>query len=191
MGDYTPPIEDNLLGISDREKLNEEEAKGIIKAEDFMYDLDESVEINVSVILELHQTAFGHVYDWAGKWRTNDFKVGQHIPPSYQEVPILMYQFFDELSFKLSNISDRETAISTIAYAHHQMVKIHPFVNGNGRTARLLSNLVAILNGYDNIILYHREGQARQTYLEAIRAADQYDYSKLEELLRKQLKPLK
>lgn len=156
MGDYTPPIEDNLLGISSREKLNEEEARGIFKAEEFMYDLDESVEISIPLTLQLHEIAFGHLYDWAGKWRTNDFKVGQHIPPLYQEVPTLMYQFFDELSFKISNISDRETTISTIAYTHHQMVKIHPFINGNGRTARLLSNLVAILNGYENIILYHR-----------------------------------
>lgn len=191
MGDYTPPIEDNLLGISDLKKLNEEEARGIIKAEESIYELDESVEINISLLLQLHETAFGHLYDWAGKWRTSDFKVGRHIPPSYQEVPTLMYQFFDELNFKLKNASNEESLISVIAYAHHQMVKIHPFVNGNGRSARLLSNLVAILNGYDNIILYHRKGEARQTYLEAIRAADQYDYSKLEKLIRKQLKPLK
>jgi len=191
MGDYTPAIEDNLLGISDREKLNEEEARGIIKAEEFMYDLDESVEVNVSLVLQIHEVAFGQLYDWAGKCRTSDFKVGQHIPPPYQEVPFLMYQFLDELNFKKKNSLDQESLISTIAYAHHQMVKIHPFVNGNGRTARLLSDLISLLSGYDLIILYHRHGEARQTYLAAIRAADQHDYSKLEELIKKQLKPLR
>ena len=191
MGDYTPPIEDNLLGISDREKLNEEEARGIILAEEFMYDLDESVEINISLVLQLHQIAFGHIYDWAGKWRTTDFKVGQHIPPPYQQVPTLMYQFLDELNFRLGRVQDKESLVSVIAYAHHEMVKIHPFVNGNGRTSRLFSDIISVLNGYDQIILYHREGQARRTYLEAIRAADQYDYSKLEELINGQLKALK
>ncbi len=191
MGDYTPSIDDNLLNISDRIKLNEEEARGIIRAEEFMYDLDESVEIGTSLILQFHKTAFGHLYEWAGKWRTSDFKVGQHIPPSYQEVPTLMYQFLEELNFKISNSSDKETLINSIAFAHHQMVKIHPFNNGNGRTARLLSDLIALVNGYDQIILYHRQGEERQTYLDAIREADQYDYKKLEELIRQQLQPMK
>lgn len=190
MGDYSPPVEENLLNISDRNQLNEEEAKGIIRAEQFMYDLDESTEIDVPLILNLHKVAFGHLYDWAGKWRTSDFKVGKHLPPPYQQVPTLMYQFLDELKFRLSAISDQESLIATIAYAHHQLVKIHPFNNGNGRTARLISDLIALMNGYDHIILYHREGEKRKTYLEAIRKADDYDYSALEALIRQQLRPL-
>ncbi|MCP4460114.1 MAG: hypothetical protein GY816_19135 [Cytophagales bacterium] len=191
MGDYTPSIDDNLLNISDRNKLNEEEARGIIRAEEFMYDLDESIELTSSLILQLNKTAFGHLYEWAGKWRTSDFKVGSHIPPPYQEVPSLIYQFLEELNFKLRKSSDNETLIKSIAFAHHQVVKIHPFNNGNGRTARLLSDLIALINGYDHIILYHRQGEERQTYLEAIRAADKYDYKKLEELIKQQLKPMK
>lgn len=190
MGDYSPQVDENLLNISDRDQLNEEEAKGIIKAEQFMYDLDESTVIDVSLVLELHRVAFSHLYEWAGKWRKSDFKVGKHIPPSYQQVPTLMYQFLDELKFRLSAVSDKEGLIAAIAYAHHQIVKIHPFNNGNGRTSRLVSDLIALMNGYDHIILYHREGEKRKMYLEAIRKADDYDYSKLEELIRQQLQPL-
>lgn len=190
MGDYTPPIEENLLNISDSKLLNEEEAKGIIKAEEFIYDLEESTEISTELILQLHKVAFGNLYDWAGKWRQSDFKVGSHLPPSYQNVPTLMYQFIEELNFRLSKIESLDQLVSTIAYAHHKMVHIHPFNNGNGRSARLLSDLIALMNGYDHIILYHREGEARKIYLEAIRAADDYDFTLLENLIKPQVRSL-
>lgn len=191
MGDYTPPIDDNLLEISDRDQLNEEEAKGIIRAEEFLYEQDESVEISAGFVLELHKTAFGHLYEWAGQWRKSDFKVGSHIPPRFNDVPTLMYQFLDELSFRLGKIKDIDDLVSVIAYAHHRMVYIHPFNNGNGRSARLLADLIALINGYDHIILYHREGEARKTYLKAIGAADQHDYSLLENIIKPQLRALK
>jgi len=190
MGDYTPPIEDNLLGIDDRGKLNEEELRGVLMAREFLLDLEEGVDLDTSLILEIHRIAFGHLYEWAGKWRRSDFVVGQHVPPRFQEVPTLMYQFSDDLKFKLSRIEGEEDLISVIAFAHHQFVKIHPFNNGNGRTARLISDFIAFSNGYNEVVLYHREGEERKKYLKAIRAADNLDYSLLEEMIRSQLKPL-
>ncbi|MEM9328149.1 MAG: Fic family protein, partial [Bacteroidota bacterium] len=108
----------------------------------------------------------------------------------FQEVPTLMYQFLDDLKFQLSRSGGEEDLITVIAFAHHQFVKIHPFNNGNGRTARLISDFIAFSNGYDEIVLYHRDGDERKMYLEAIRAADNLDYSVLEGMIRSQLKPL-
>ncbi|TRX50657.1 hypothetical protein FNH22_25385 [Fulvivirga sp. M361] len=190
MGQYTPPIDDNLLNISDRQKLNEEEARGVIKAEQFIYDLEEDVTISADLILKLHHIAFSHLYEWAGAWRRSDFQVGPHVPPGYNEVPLRMYQFVDELNFKFGKVKSDKDLIHLLAYAHHRIVFIHPFNNGNGRTARLLTNLIALLKGYDQIILYHREGQERSIYLKAVRTADNYDYSLLEELIKSQLKKL-
>jgi len=52
MSDYTPTVEDNLLGIFDKAKLNEEEAKGIIRAEQYILDLDADIKMSVSIILK-------------------------------------------------------------------------------------------------------------------------------------------
>ncbi len=191
MGDYTPPIYENLLNISDRNKLNEEEAKGIIKAEEFIYELEEDTILTIELILDLHKIAFSHLYEWAGKWRRSDFQVGSHTPPDYTEVPTRMYQFIDEISFRFNNAQNEDKLVSLLAYAHHQLVFIHPFNNGNGRTARLITNLLALLKGYSDIVLYYREGDKREQYLKAIRAADSYDYTPLEELIRPQLQKLR
>lgn len=189
MSDYTPPVEDNLLGISGKAKLNEEEAKGIIRAEQYILDLDADIEISVSLMLKIHEVAFSHLYNWAGKWRTINIIVGQHEPPLYSKVPNLMYQYADELNFKISKIKEQKDLIKCLAYTHHKMVFIHPFNNGNGRTARLITDLIAKQQGYQNIKLYHREGEKRKEYLQAIRFADQYDYSLLEKKISEQITP--
>lgn len=101
-----------------------------------------------------------------------------------------MYQFEDEITHRMKNIKSEEDLVEVLAYAHHRFVFIHPFTNGNGRTARLITDLIAVLNGYEFIRLYYREGKEREKYIEAIRAADQYDYSKLRELIKKELRKL-
>ncbi len=78
---WTPFPDDNLLGLTDKNLLNEYEAKGIAKAELYVFGLDTEIKISTTLILEIHKTAFGELYDWAGKWRTVDVTVGQLIPP--------------------------------------------------------------------------------------------------------------
>jgi cell filamentation protein len=78
-----------------------------------------------------------------------------------------------------------------LAYAHHRLVAIHPFTNGNGRTARLFTNLLAYSYGYQEVVLYQREvGEARTQYLAAIRQADAYDLRALQGLISAQLRLL-
>lgn len=187
--DYTPPPEDNLLGLTSPEDINREEAKGIARGEVAIQELDEAVVISAPLILELHKTAFGHLYEWAGKWRTINIKVGQHIPPNYQGIPNLMYQFIDELNHRNTLVKTKEDVVKLLGYCHHQFVFIHPFVNGNGRTARLITNLMAFKNGYQEVNIYHRSGEQRQTYLSAVRAADNSNYNLIEDLIRQEIIP--
>jgi cell filamentation protein len=187
---YTSPIDDNFLGLTTQEEINEAEAEGVVKAEFFITGLETDTKITSSLVKKIHKKTFGHLYDWAGKWRTSTPTVGAYIPPEPKDLPNLMYQFEDELSYKLSTIKSEDDLVDILAYAHHRFVYIHPFTNGNGRTARLLTDLIAILNGYEFIKLYYREGKEREIYIKAIRAADQYDYSPLKDLIKKELKKL-
>ena len=66
---WTPFPDDNLLGLTDKNLLNEYEAKGITKAELYVFGLDTEVEISTTLMLDIHKTAFEELYDWAGKWR--------------------------------------------------------------------------------------------------------------------------
>ena len=78
-----------------------------------------------------------------------------------------------------------------LAYAHHRLVVIPPFINGNGRTARLFANLLAYNSGYQDVVLYHRQnGKGRAQYLQAVRRADAYDLGPLQALVSAQLRSL-
>ncbi|MFT2011461.1 Fic/DOC family protein [Pontibacter sp. 13R65] len=189
MGEYTTAADDNLLGIGDKAQLNEMEAKGVLRAEEYMLDLDFPVEITTSLILDIHRTAFGEIYEWAGKWRDKDLQVGSYIPPKHFNVPRLMAEFTYDLNYRLQNTdgNDSEALVRELAWAHHRMVHIHPFVNGNGRSARLITNLMAYMHGYQSVELYQREGDGRKKYLQAVKLADTYDFSELEQIIRGQL----
>ena len=184
---WTPFPDDNLLGLTDKDKINEFEASGIAKAELFTFELETDVEISTSLVLEIHKIAFEQLYDWAGKWRTAEVSVGQLIPPKPVMVLQAMYQFLDNLNFKISIAKTSKDQIDCLVYAHYEFIKIHPFNNGNGRTGRILMNLVALKFGYQPLELYYREGESRKFYINAMKTADNGDFKMLTELISKEL----
>ena len=187
--DWTPSPEDNKLGLSDKNLINEFEAKGIAIAELSIFDLDIESEISVQLILEIHRIAFSELYKWAGKWRTTNVSVGNLIPPEPARIIQLIYQFVDTLNYKLANAKTIEEHIDCLAYAHYEFIRIHPFNNGNGRTGRMLMNLIALKFGYKPLELYHREGEGRKIYINALREADKGNSAPLINLIRKELIP--
>lgn len=72
-------------------------------------------------------------------------------------------------------------------YAHYEYIRIHPFNNGNGRTGRILMNLIALKFGYRPLKLYYREGESRKLYIDAMKSADNGDFSRLSDLIAKEL----
>ena len=184
---WTPSAEDNLLNLADKDAINEQEAKGIALAELRVLDLDTDIIISTSLILELHKIAFGNLYEWAGQWRTTNILVGQLEPPQPHQVIQLMYQFIDNLNFKISIAKTKEEHIDCLLYAHYEFIRIHPFNNGNGRTGRILMNLVAMKFGYQPLVLYYREGESRKVYINAMKAADKGNFEQLRNLISVEL----
>lgn len=69
-----------------------------------------------------------------GELRKHDVKIGQHVPISPGAVP----RFLEKFEYNYSGLGKSETIIAAAA-AHHRMLWIHPFLDGNGRVARLMS----------------------------------------------------
>ena len=184
---WTPFPDDNLLGLTDKNLLNEYEAKGITKAELYVFGLDTEVKISTALMLDIHKTAFEELYDWAGKWRNVNVTVGQLTPPEPAQIIHLMYQFIDNLNYKISVSKTQDEIIETLIYAHYEFVKIHPFNNGNGRSGRLLMNLVTMKFGYKPLELYKREGESRKTYIQSMQQADKGNFELLDSLIRQEL----
>ncbi|MEG1991393.1 MAG: Fic family protein [Christensenella sp.] len=119
------------------------------EAYDFMLSVAEQKVLNVSeeTICKLHGIFYNRIdADNAGRYRQrNVFITGtDYVPPKHREVPELMLEFVRDLNKRAAKLHP----ILLAAYAHRRLVDIHPFVDGNGRTARLLMNLILINKGY-------------------------------------------
>jgi Fic family protein len=101
--------------------------------------------------------------DEAGRYRRGQVRISgsDFIPPDPAAVPGLMRDFVAEPTTDLPHLSPVESA----ALAHFKLVDIHPFTDGNGRTARLLMNLLLLRAGYPPAIVRRED---RLTYYAAL-----------------------
>ena len=98
-----------------------------------------------------------------------------------------MYQFIDNLNFKISISKNKKDDIDCLVYSHYEFIKIHPFNNGNGRTGRILMNIVALKLGYKPLELHFREGESRKFYIDAMKTADKGNFEHLKNLISEEL----
>lgn len=108
----------------------------------------------------------------AGKYRTENVLISgaKHVPPIYFNVPFEMQKLLDKYQ-KWTGFHP----VVRACFLHGEFVKIHPFVDGNGRTARLLLNFELIKNGYPPVIF---KNENRAEYYDALdKAHTSKDYT--------------
>ena len=125
-------------------------------------------EIDEDAVLELHRLILWNIDEIAGKYRNTSVIIGgaSFIPPPSSEIKPKMMEL---LEWIIKN-PDEYSPIQIAAIFHHRFVCIHPFIEGNGRTARLLMNAILMKNGYPFIT--NIEKQDRSKYLNALVKAD-------------------
>jgi hypothetical protein len=99
-------------------------------------------------------------------------------PPSWIHVDALMNDWLEEAN-QLSDDSDTPLS-ECLARLHNRFERVHPFLDGNGRTGRLILNLMLGRLGYPPAIVYERD---RDKYLQAMRRADREEHGPLGELI--------
>lgn len=171
------------LHITNQNQLNEWEAANILKAENWV---STSRYRNNFLTLEfaklLHKKMFNDTWKWAGVFRKTEKNIG--VTPSI--ITTKLKKLLDDVAYQLINNS---YSIDEIAYRfHHRLVVIHPFSNGNGRHARLMTDLLLINLGMIRFTWGSQKlegaGPARKQYIDALRAADKHDYSGLAKFVR-------
>jgi len=175
----------NLLAstITSREELNAAEQANIIKATIWMGSKQISAKklLKIETLKSLHRRMFADVWKWAGKFRSIETNIGVDSWKVQEELQVLCQNVLIQIS---DTNSSRWTNDEIAIRFHHRLVSIHPFVNGNGRHARLAANhLVHCLGeepftwGRENL---EEEGQTRRRYLNSLKDADEsYDFEKL------------
>lgn len=144
-------LEDGLT-IAGKPLRDHYEASGHSEAFDLVYELAKKKAITEKDILQIHRLFYYRIdEDNAGKYRKVPVVITgtDYVPPSPGKVPGAMRKFTAQLPVLRKKLHP----VAFAAKVHEGFVDIHPFVDGNGRTARLLMNLALLQAGYAITVL--------------------------------------
>ena len=159
------------------------EAKDHKEALDFLYEIVSPLRqgyegqagkrctISEHMIRQLHQLVVKETErEWAGKYRNGAVIIGgaKHVPPDALDVPQQMANLMQWLKRNEKKIHTIELS----AVLHHKIAAIHPFFDGNGRTARLVMNVLLMQKGFPLAIILKND---RKKYYDVLQKADDGD----------------
>lgn len=194
MTDLLGPKDDGGTGLTEEEReglipsyitlrseLNEAEQANILEAEEWAFarkrDLLEEKFLN-----NLHKRMYGNVWRWAGQYRTT----GKNIGIDAYRIPTELRQLLDYCRYWIENGTYELDEIA--ARFHHRLVSIHCYPNGNGRHARLATDLLLKSIGQERFSWGVKNlvdvGETRKRYIAALQAADGHDIGPLLEFTR-------
>ncbi len=176
---HSNAIEGNTLTLSETQLVLEEgitiggktlrehlEATNNARAFDLMENITKKKKtIDHITIQEIHEAVMSGIIEESGKYRTKNVRItgATKTPPDWTKVVGLMDNLIEETA------ESKKHHVETAALLHYMFVEIHPFVDGNGRVARLITNLYLISRGYPPIVLKKED---RMKYYRVLRAAD-------------------
>lgn len=153
--------------VSGKSIIEHNEVIGLQLAMKYVKLLTRKNYISVNDILGIHRRAMGHVDPVkSGRFRNEKVFIGKHIPPPPKELPSLMEAYEYWLN---SEEAQQLHPVRYAALAHYKLVDIHPFHDGNGRTSRLVMNLILIRAGYPPVMVLKDQ---REKYYDALNAAN-------------------
>jgi len=183
-GDGHTPLDDDerrglkLSYVSTRGELNEAEQAGILDAVGRRPPpVDELLDDRY--LRRLHQTMFGRVWTWAGRYRRTETNIG--VAPA--EIAVAVRLLVDDARAWVADGPAPAAADDAAVRFHHRLVSIHPFPNGNGRHSRLAADYLALGVGRPRfgwgLGSAGSADEQRRRYLDALRCADRGDLAPL------------
>ncbi|GBE49202.1 fic/DOC family protein [bacterium BMS3Bbin13] len=167
--------------ITLRGELNEAEQANILEAEEWAFKRKRDV-LGERFLNDLHKRMYGRVWRWAGEYR----HTGKNIGVDAYRIPTEMRQLLDDCRFWIENGTYEPDEIA--ARLHHKLVWIHAYPNGNGRHARLATDLLLTAIGRPRFtwgrVNLVDTSKTRKAYVVALCAADNHDYGPLFEFVR-------
>jgi len=186
----TPIDEDDKQGllmptISTRRELDEFEQLNIEQAVQWTLSRRFRQEdiLTERFVREVHKRMFGNVWAWAGEFRKTDSNIGG----DKLQIGVELKKLLDDTGYWITN--DVHSLDDIALRFKHRIVSIHCFPNGNGRHSRLMADIVIeqvfrgkhFSWGSGDLCA---QGNPRDRYLQAVRAADHGDYTLLSEFAR-------
>jgi Fic-DOC domain mobile mystery protein B len=162
--------------ITLRGELNEAEQENILAADAWAFSRKRNV-LGEGFLNALHKRMYGNVWRWAGQHRQTQKNIGVE----YYRIPTDLRALLDDCRYWIDHKTYEPDEIA--ARFHHRLVWIHCYPNGNGRHARLATDLLLRSLNRDRFSWGRAHlvdaGETRAAYVATLRAADNHDYGPL------------
>lgn len=164
-------------------ELNEFEQANILDAQQWAFGRKHRSVASEKFLKTLHRRMFDQVWRWAGTYRRSNKNIGV----DWMVIGVEVHKLCADLEHWIANRVYPWDELG--ARFHHRLVSIHPFANGNGRHARLATDVLMKAHG-QTLFSWGAEqhlakaGETRSRYIAALRAADQRDYDPLIRFVR-------
>lgn len=182
-GDGNTPLDENEAAgllpthITTQDELNEFEQANIVEGERWARAQSSKDVLSPEFMGEVHRRMFDKTWEWAGHYRTSEKNLGIY----WAEISTAMQELCDNTRFQLNNAV--YTVEEIAGRFHHRLTHIHPFPNGNGRHARVMTDVFLTTNGCKRFAWGSGDlrdiGEVRAEYVAALQAADAHDFDPL------------
>ncbi len=161
------------IHITTQGDLNAWEQLNIVQGDRWAARQNKRELLDEGFVRDLHRAMFNKTWRWAGIFRNSNKNIGV----DWTQVSVKLRELLENTRYQIDRTVYEADEIAV--RFHHQLVWVHAFPNGNGRHARLMSDLLAMRLGRPRLSwgsdssTIHSAGQLREQYIAGLRAADQ------------------
>ena len=175
----------NKKSIADLRELFIEEEKSLARAYEHLFDeMRSDTPLTSELIQYVHGRIFSDLYEWAGRWRTVSIsKEGTAWPPpDYLGEAMSTFERDVLLKYPATSLTSDDLFCKAVAHIQGEFLAIHPFREGNARTIKLVTDLLAVQTGRLALI-YNPSDAGRDDYIAAAKAAMLQNYDPMTEII--------
>jgi cell filamentation protein len=178
----------NYAGCLDQDEIERREDEGVGRAYRYIESLaqrEEPIPLTVEFVRQVHRELMGEIYPFAGEWRRVHLSKGGVFWPL---PPIGIEPFLNSLENDVFSRSpflseDDEEVFAYMSEVMCELIAIHPFREGNGRTAFMVGNLILLQNSLIPLDVYERRVDQARYYAACNAGRDDKNYEPLAELI--------
>lgn len=151
----------NKLNIKDKAIIAEIEKELLVTSYQKLHtNLTEYTRFDENYLIEVHHNVFSSLYKWGGVYRTVNISKGDSMFCPYMNLTSFSNDIFSKLGSEnylrdYEDIEKRDEFIERLAYYTCELIVLHPFSEGNGRSIRLYFDMICTYNGYEYVDYKH------------------------------------
>lgn len=179
----------NTKGIMDLHTLQVEEEKALAAAYEYLLaEVRSDTPMTSDLIRYIHKRIFGDLYAWAGRWRTVHISKPGALwpPPDYLDEAMEIFEREVLARYPASSLKSDRHFCAALGHIQGEFLAIHPFREGNARTIKLVTDLLAVQTGRLALI-YDASKKGRNRYIAAAKSAMLQEYDPMTKIIQSAL----